>query len=314
MARNEASLHRWLGRRLAPRGLSVGFGNDAAVLPSAPGRDVVCCDQTLAGVHFEPGTAPGRVGTKAAGRALSDLAASAARPRALLLGGAFAPEVSEGWIRALLRGVRAAGRRHGAELVGGDLACAPAGAPASLTVTALGRLAPGDRAVARGRARPGHLIVLTGAVGGSSLGRHLAIEPRIRAGRWLARNGARAMMDVSDGLALDLSRLGRASGVCMVLERVPIHSDARKLSRRSGRSALEHALADGEDHELIATLPARAWARCRGRTRAAGVELTVIGRVREGAGLFVPEDESIVGDAGDGLVRWAGAGGWIHGA
>lgn len=286
----------------------AGFGNDAALLRSAPGRSAVCCDQTIAGVHFEPSAAARRVGHKAAGRVLSDLAASAATPRALLVAGAFAPEVSAAWIRAALLGVQDSARRFGAELVGGDLACTPAGSPTTLAVTALGSLAAGDRTVSRDRARAGHVIVLSGAVGGSRLGRHLRIEPRIRAGRWLARNGARAMMDVSDGLALDLSRLGRASGVRLRVEHVPVHADARRLARQTGRSALEHALTDGEDHELIATFPARTWARCAGRARSAGVELTVIGRVEAGSGLLVPTDR------GPGCVPWSGSGGWIHGA
>lgn len=311
MAWNEAALHRWLSRRLKPRGLSVGFGNDAAVLRSTPGRAVVCCDQSIAGVHFEPALGGARVGRKAAGRALSDLAASAARPRALLVSGSFSPAVEERWIRAALRGVQDTARRFGAELVGGDLACAPSGSPASLSVTALGWLAPGDRAVARDRARPGHVIVLTGAVGGSSLGRHLSFEPRIAAGRWLARHGAAAVMDVSDGLALDLSRLGRASGVRMRLERVPIHPAARRLARTTGRTPLEHALCDGEDYELLATLPARSWSRVAGRaaghTLAGGVELTVVGRVEAGTGLLVPTG------TGGALERWDASGGWVHG-
>jgi len=169
-------------------------------------------------------------------------------------------------------------------------------------------LAPGDPAVGRQRARPGQVLVLTGAVGGSGLGRHLAIEPRVRAGRWLARAGATAMMDVSDGLALDLSRLARASGVRLVVERVPLHPDARRAARRSGRSALAHGLADGEDHELVATLSAADWARARRRRAGAGVAVAAIGRVERGAGLWLPGEV-------EGTVRhWDGQGGWIHGA
>jgi thiamine-monophosphate kinase len=113
-------------------------------------------------------------------------------------------------------------------------------------------------------------------------------------------------MDVSDGLAWDLYRMARASGVGFELElgRVPLHRDARRLARRSGRTALDHALHDGEDHELVATLDARALARAR----AAGLALVEIGRVVRGSGLVLC--------AADGRrTRWhARRGGWKHGS
>ena len=99
----------------------------------------------------------------------------------------------------------------------------------------------------------------------------------------------------------------------MRIERVPVHADARRLSRRTGRPALEHALMDGEDHELIATFPAAAWARLEGRGRRhaapGNVAVTAIGRVEAGTGVYLPTDE-----AGSRAARWSGAGGWIHGA
>jgi len=116
------------------------------------------------------------------------------------------------------------------------------------------------------------------------------------------------MMDVSDGLAWDLYRLARASGVRLVLEQVPLHRDARRAARASGRSPLEHALHDGEDHELVATLPARSVPK--------GVHL--IGRVVAGVGLELGPELVRVLD-GD-LSRSPRArpwrpdeGGWKHG-
>jgi thiamine-monophosphate kinase len=106
-------------------------------------------------------------------------------------------------------------------------------------------------------------------------------------------------MDISDGLAWDLHRLARASGVQLLLERVPVHRDARRASRESGRSPLEHALHDGEDHELVATLPA-------GAALPAGTMES--GRVREGRGLLLG------GELAEPPRRWDPAeGGWRHG-
>jgi len=109
------------------------------------------------------------------------------------------------------------------------------------------------------------------------------------------------MMDVSDGLSLDLERIARASGVRIELEHVPVHRDAVRLARRSGRAALEHALDDGEDHELVATISRAAWKRCEGAARRRFPGLGVVGSVRAGSGLWV---------AG----RRRGGGGWIHGS
>ncbi len=295
MAWSEDSLHRWLARTSAP--------HDAAVLRALRGRPVVCCDTCIEGVHFERSTAARAAGGKAARRALSDLAASAAWPRALLLALSAPRAASEARLRGLIEGVRSAARDAGAELVGGDLAC-HAG-PLHLSVSALGEYRLPGAPPARSRARAGDLVLLSGPVGGSRLGRHLVFEPRFAEGRFLARAGAHALMDVSDGLAWDLFRLARAAGVALELElaRVPVHRDAR----RAGGDALAHALHDGEDHELIACIAPADWRRCSARARRLFPELCPVGRVRRGAGL-------VLRDARGATRRWKpGAGGWSHG-
>jgi thiamine-monophosphate kinase len=301
---NEDSIHRWLGRALP----SVR-GNDAAVLASALRAPVVCVDQTVEGVHYERGTAAAKVGRKACARALSDLAASGATPRAVVVAMTLGRDVEERWIRGVLTAIARTAAPH-AQLVGGDLS-ATRKLGATLAVTALGEKRYAGPPVARDRARAGHVLVLTGPVGGSPLGRHLRPEPRVAQGLQLASLGARAMMDTSDGLALDLARLARASKVRIDLERVPIHRDARRLARRTGRSALRHALTDGEDYELLATLPRGVWGRLRGKNRGVLQGVVEVGRVRAGSGLWVPRSE-----ARGPLVRWSGArgGGWVHGS
>ena len=302
-------MHRWLARELEPRGLAGRFGHDAAVLVARAGRTVLCTDQAIEGVHAERGVSGRLLGRKACARALSDLAATAARPVAVLLAMALDPGVSEAWIRACVRAVRERARDFGADLVGGDLAASQG--PARLCVTACGLFEGRGKAPGRERARPGQVIVATGRFGGSRAGRHLKIEPRVALGHWLAERGATAMLDVSDGLALDLARLARASGVRIDLERVPIHADALRAARASGRTPREHALEDGEDHELLAALPRAAAARLAEleaprRAGAPRPELAVIGRVRRGRGLWLA-------DQGGPARPWSGRGGWIHG-
>ena len=295
---SEDSLHRWLSAQEWPVRLAGSRGHDAAVLEPLAGLPVVCTDQCIEGVHYVAGTDGRAAGGKAALRTLSDLAATAATPVALTLALRAPASCEEAWIRAAITGVQAAASRFGAELVAGDLAAAPG--PAALTVTALGCVAAGTTPVGRDRACFGQVVVLTGPVGGSLVrSRHMEPVPRVAEGSALAAAGATAMMDVSDGLALDLFRLARASGVQIVLDlaRIPIHDDAHAAAAASGGTALEHALHDGEDHELVATIDAG---------EAGSLGCAVIGRVVDGRGLL------LAGAAGD--EEWSPArGGWTHG-
>jgi thiamine-monophosphate kinase len=291
MAWSEEELLRWLERRFQRK------GDDAVFLPRRPeGREVVCVDQVIEGVHFTPKAPPARIGAKAAARSLSDLAASAARPHALLCALRAPATKSAAWMRAVLAAVDREGRRFGAPLEGGDLACAPG--PASLAVSALG-LFDGRRAPpTRSGARAGHWLVATGPFGGSVLGRHLWIEPRVELGRWLFARGASALIDVSDGLARDAWRMGKASGLGVRLEVIPEHADAARAARRDGRSTRWHALHDGEDHELLAALaPAAARRALKERP-----ELVHLGWFTAGSGLWIEGE------------RWDGRGGFVHGA
>lgn len=241
-------------------------------------------------------------------RALSDLAATAAEPRALLLSVRAGAEVEERAIRGWIQGVRDAGSRHGAELAGGDLASAPG--PASLCVTALGEYRGRGRPPGRDRAKAGDWVLISGPVGGSRLGRHLRFSVRIEAGRRLhVRYGARALMDVSDGLAWDLYRLARASGVRVRLHDVPIHRDAHRAASGGEHNALWHALHDGEDHELIAVMSPAEARRALEDPSQELKGLSWLGRIEKGVGLVL--DSSLTGER-DRL--WTqGEGGWRHG-
>src|SRR5690242_6684864 len=172
MSWSEDDLHRWLARAPRPRGIFGSTGHDAAVLRDLGGRAVVCTDQCVEGVHFESRTPPRAVGHKACARALSDLAATAARPRAVLLAIDAPPRTAEAWLQHAIEGVRETARAFGADLVGGDL-CASTG-PLRLSVTAIGAFSGRRAPPGRDRARVGQRVLLTGPVGGSILGRHLA--------------------------------------------------------------------------------------------------------------------------------------------
>ncbi|MBI2921663.1 MAG: thiamine-monophosphate kinase [Planctomycetes bacterium] len=246
----EFELIRWI-RRAARRGpgVVVGIGDDCAVLNPGAGQLLAKSDAIVAGIDFEPDAPPRQVGLKAANVNFSDIASMGGRPRFLLATLCLPPHLPPGWAKRAISGILAGCRAAGASLVGGDLSATSG--PATIAVTALGTAA---RPVLRSGARPGDAIGVTGPCGGSILGRHLTFRPRIAEGLKLARV-ATAMIDVSDGLSADLAHVLEESGVGAQLESalVPIHRDARRLARKSGHSALSHALTDGEDFELLFT-------------------------------------------------------------
>lgn len=257
-------------RRIVPgrADVVVGMGDDCAVVRAgrrAPFDWLLKSDPVIQGVHFEPDARPEAIGHKAVGRVLSDMAAMGGEPLWALMDLVAPASVPVERIQGLYRGATALARRCGMAIVGGDTSRGPT---LELHVFAVGRV-PRGKAILRSQGRAGDLLYVTGALGGSRLGRHLRVEPRLAEGAWLARQGwVTAMMDVSDGLAQDVRRLAAASGTGVVLEAsaIPIAAAAR---RQAGPlSPLEHALADGEDFELLiavrkprAAAFERAWAR-----------------------------------------------------
>jgi thiamine-monophosphate kinase len=262
----EAALLEWLRRQAAPRDPSVAVGSsadDCAHLVLDGRWLAASVDTFLEGTHFTADAPPEAVGWKAMAASLSDLAASACRARWALAGAGLRRGAGESWARGLAQGLLAAARRYGVDLVGGDTTTGEG--PASVTVTVLGEPLA-ERPLLRSGGRPGDVLVVTGRLGGSLLGRHLAPEPRLaEIARLCALDAAalRAGMDLSDGLALDLSRLIRESGCGAELDAdaVPLADAARRMAETDGKSPLAHALADGEDFELLLAVAPEAWPR-----------------------------------------------------
>lgn len=285
-------------------GVRLGPGDDAAVLEVAgeEGDLVLTCDLTVEDVHFRRAwIEPREIGYRAVAVALSDLAAMAAVPTGVLVAAAMRPSEAEGLVEPLRDGIRAACETVGATLLGGDLSRSPG--PLVLDVTAVGR-AP--RPLLRSDARPGDELWVTGHLGatGAAVEAWLRGEepepacrrafarpvPRIAEARWLSeREGVRALLDLSDGLAGDAGHLAAASGVGVVLvaDDVPVHPAVESGS--GGREeGLRLALRAGEDYELLVAIArgtGRQWAEAF-RERF-GLALTRVGRVQEGAGVFL---------------------------
>ena len=228
-----------------PAHVIVGPGDDCAVVGAGEELTLLKTDAVVAGVHFLHDEKSTRVGWKAVARVLSDFAAMGGEPGELLITLALAPEVSVDWVDGLYRGISSCLKQHGGVIVGGETISLPQGAPTMVSVAGKGRVARANL-VTRGGGRLGDGIYVTGRLGGSIHGKHLDFTPRLREAAWLVNNGwVTAMMDLSDGLAKDLPRLARMSGVGFELDR-----DSLPCSEGS---TLAQAISDGEDYELLFT-------------------------------------------------------------
>ena len=282
---------------LAPdpaHGVIVGPGDDAAVVAAPDGRVVVSTDVLVEGRHFRRDWSSGfDVGVRAAAANLADIAAMGAHPSALTVALAAPVDLPVAWTLELARGLAAEAAVAGAVVVGGDLAASDA---VVVAVTALGRL-DGREPVLRTGARPGDLVVLAGRLGWAAAGLRLLLAgetggelveahrrpvPPYEWGPRLASMGATAMLDVSDGLLQDAGHIASASAVA-------IDFDLPALRRLGGPGILdEDLLAGGDDHALLATVPAGSLLTPRGPlvvgVVSSGSGVTVDGRPYEGPG------------------------------
>jgi thiamine-monophosphate kinase len=280
--------------------VEVGIGDDMAVLRGRSQDPVVLLktDQCLDQVHFDLREhSAAQVGRKAVNRCLSDCAAMGCVPTALMVAVALpreGPGSGEGFAKELFIACREAAGAFDCPLVGGDTAIWDQ--RLAITISAMGELAEGaSRYIRRSGAKAGDTLFVSGALGGSILGRHLDFEPRIGLARRLVAAlgaGLHAMMDLSDGLAQDLPRLCAASGVGAEVHagRLPIHADAERLAEKDSMPAGLHALADGEDYELLFAVETEEIPKLIDLSQNGGVPLTAIGMVTEGSGLWLVDE------------------------
>jgi|SRR5690348_12580358 len=302
---DENSLIRKIRRELQARSgsrsspLRLGIGDDAALWQPISGRDLILtCDWFIETVHFRRDLhPPDSIGWKCLARALSDVAAMAATPRCFLLSLAIPQSHCGKWLDNFLSGLRRASQTFG---------CAPAGGDTTrsskilISVTVIGEVKT-RKALLRSGARPGDLICVSGRLGEAQLGlelllrrksaarssitaieKHLYPAPRLELARQLAtRKLPTSLMDLSDGLSLDLRRLCDASSVGAVIEeeKLPLPNAVGEHSSRAIR--LQAALHGGDDYELLFTVPKRKLRHLP--SALAGAPLTVIGEVRAGS-------------------------------
>lgn len=297
---SEFELIQHLARDLpANKAVVAGAGDDCAVLDlGLPDQHVLFkTDAVVQGVHFMAEAPPEKVGHKALARCLSDIAAMAGKPTAALVTLALPAKYELAYVEKVYAGLKALASRWDVAIAGGETTATPG--PMLMSVAVLG-LVPKQRAVLRSGSRVGDAIFVTGELGGSLLGKHLEFEPRLAEAQWLAKHfRVHAMIDVSDGLAGDLRHLLRAGNVgAEILSRTVPISRAAKLQARAESSAkppLLAALADGEDFELLFTVPSRqavplvdAWKKQFPR-----LKLSCIGKITAEPGLRIRDKEGV---------------------
>jgi thiamine-monophosphate kinase len=299
---------------------ALGLTDDAALVDCPPGeRLVVTVDAMVEGVHFLSRDPPDLVARKLVRVNLSDLAAMAARPVGYFLTTALPKSHGDDWLAGFAAGLAQDQAEFGITLLGGDSVSTPG--PVGLTLTAFGRIAVGGE-VRRAGARPGDLVFVSGTIGDGALGleaaqgkldgeltpadvafladRYRLPRPRVGLGPLLS-GLASAMMDVSDGLAGDLGHICTVSGVAGVIEagRVPLSAAAARLPDR-----LATVLTGGDDYELLFTAPPDRQADVMAAASAAGVPVTMIGRIEAG------QDVRVLDSAGS-AIALDGVG-WRH--
>jgi thiamine-monophosphate kinase len=246
-----------------------GMGDDAAVVRAGGALCVTSVDAMVEGVHFRLGDGfdrPADVGWRALAGALSDLAAMGARAGEAYIALGVSPDAGEKEALELMRGALELAARTDTTVAGGDVVAAPV---LTACVTVIGWADDESELVGRDGARVGDLIGVTGTLGGRP-GRPL---PRLREGRALARAGASAMIDVSDGLAADARHLGESSGVCLQIE-------LARLPLGEGVASWEQGATAGEDYELCFAVPPAARADVERVLREAdGAQVSWIGSV-----------------------------------
>ena len=271
----------------------IGAGDDCAVLDLGVPEKLILfkTDAVVEGVHFTKETPPEKIGRKALARCLSDIAAMAGTPTAVLVTIALPEKFDAEFIGKIYDGLNALAKKTGVAVVGGETTTNPE--RILISIALLGTVPRGKQTLRSG-SKVGDAIFVTGELGGSLAGKHLDFEPRLEEARWLAEHFfIHAMLDLSDGLAGDLQHIVNASkvGAEILKPALPVSRAAKLWAKKSStaKPVALAALTDGEDFELLFTIASKsavklldAWKKKFPETR-----LSCIGKIVAGEGILL---------------------------
>ncbi len=286
--------------------VEVGIGDDSAALRVSPGRLLLATtDCQVEDVHFQKAyITPEGLARRSVAVSVSDVGAMGGVPKFILASLGFSGEEDEAFLMKLVEGFRLSEKEFGVKLVGGNLSSSE---KLFLDVTTLGEVEP-ENLVRRSGASPGDVIYVSGTLGDSALGlklledgrtsdeypcligRHLNPEPRLALGRRLALSGAAtSMIDVSDGLTLDLERITVEQGVGarIDLDRIPVSDEYKERVAGYADEFFAYALGGGEDYELLFTSSPGRRDDVREISAALDILITEIGEVVSGPAVSV---------------------------
>ncbi len=297
-------------RPLAKDPGALGLLDDAAKITPPAGHDlVVTADMAVAGVHFFADDPADSIAKKALRVNLSDLAAKGAEPLGALLSVSLPENTGEDWLAKFARGLGDDSKTYECPLLGGDTTRTPA--LLTVSITAIGAV-PTGKMVKRSGAKAGDLIVVSGTIGDAALGlklrrdpvnaafaslppaqrghlldRYLLPRPRLPLIDQLRRH-AHAALDISDGLAGDVSKMASVSGVRAVIEskRVPL-SDAARAALEKEPKLLTTILTGGDDYEIAFAIAEDSLKPLQAAAKEEGIDITMIGRMDAGEGIEV---------------------------
>tara|TARA_Y100000588_G_scaffold368536_2_gene436554 strand:+ start:653 stop:1573 length:921 start_codon:yes stop_codon:yes gene_type:complete len=275
--------------------VAIGPGDDCALVDVNGTSVLLKTDAIVEGVHFTADTPPEKIGRKAIARPLSDIAAMGGRPSHAVVTVGLPEDFDETRLKTIYRGAGEMGEQNGTYIVGGEITRNPV---LLISVSLIGHVET-DRVLTRKGSRDGDAVFVTGELGGSIAGKHLDFDPRLAEARWLAEQfEIHAMIDLSDGLATDLRYLlGDNLGAELLTPAIPISRAAKERARDNpaGKSALLAALTDGEDYELLFTLPSKQAVSLHDDWKTAFPELPLhcIGKITSQPGLHLRDDKGI---------------------
>jgi len=288
MKQSEFAYLGWIQKHLRYQpDVLVGSGDDAAVLRlNKHQRLLATCDMIVEGVDFKLRTATARqIGYKSLAISLSDLAAMGGvdGPIYALMSVAFKPNTPDRFAKELFIGMKSLADKFDVAIVGGDVSSTSG--PLTINSTLLGSVTK-LKSLLRSGARTGDAIMVTDKLGGSILGKHLSFTPRLKEALLLNQSyKINSMMDISDGLLIDLNHILSSSnkGALLYEYAIPISKSAYRLGRSN---ALKHALTDGEDFELLFTASPKEAERII-KDRRLKVPVTIIGQITNKQGMYI---------------------------